>query len=81
VAGSADGRLLLRGAPALAGGDGALVVTAASAMGAPEGLLLGVLENDGGQWRLRVEPALLERPQADSVWVVQRPPGPWSDEG
>ncbi len=73
-------RLLLRGAPALPGAEGALVVTADAATGSPEGLLLGVLESEEGRWRLHVEPELLESPRADSEWVVHRPPGPWSDE-
>ena len=77
---SDEGRLLLRGAPVVAGAEGALVVTAGSATGSPEGLLLGVLESEQGRWRLRVEPELLEGPRADSEWVVHRPPGPWSDE-
>jgi hypothetical protein len=80
VVGSEGDRLLLRGAPAVPNCDGALLVTAGSSAGIPEGLILGVLETTGGQSRLRIEPASVDFP-SEGAWVVHRPPGPWSAEG
>jgi hypothetical protein len=79
VVGRGGDRLLLKGAPAGANCDGALLVTAASSAGVPEGLILGVLEIAGASSWLKVERASVELSD-DPPWVVHRPPGPWSAE-
>jgi rod shape-determining protein MreC len=80
VVGRSGDRLLLKGAPATPSCDGALLVTAGSASGVPEGLVLGVLETLGATTWLDIERASIELPD-DLLWVVHRPPGPWSAEG
>jgi hypothetical protein len=70
----ADGdEIALAGAPAPADCESALVVSAPSVDGTPEGLLLGTLVRRGG--RLLLRPAA----RAFADVVVHRPPGEWSD--
>jgi hypothetical protein len=80
VVGRLRDRLLLKGAPATANCDGALIVTAGSPSGVPEGLILGVLESVEGLSWLRFESASVGLDEG-ALWVVHRPPGPWSADG
>lgn len=80
VVGRVRDRLLLRGAPAAASCQGALIVTAGSPSGVPEGLILGVYEAEEGLSWLRFESASVAFDEG-SPWVVHRPPGPWSADG
>jgi len=70
---NAEGEILLESAPTAVDWDGALVVTAPSQEGVPEGLVVGTLAAVEERCILRIEEVSLEDV---TVW---RPPNAWSD--